>query len=588
MSPSGSSTFTLGAGNIVLSGMAGPGILKLDASEVLSVAALDYSELPFYNQITDEVTNGSTITGGSWVRLVEASSYNRGIAQIEFRTAEGNHIIHWSVMQRIHTVDIKSNQGYNSGINDVVEWRVINDQNGAGSWDQYANKSYFEVKLNSSGTLGANTWKIRVRRIYGSDSQFNVSDFAAAATPDGTTIVEAASGTLCSAETAYATWRVWTAACSVYGTRLSLWNTGWLYIEGTHPTANTPGLKLASNSVADYGNLFVDPDYGNGGLLYQSDTGYFTLYNTTRNTIYYHNAGVAFPTFSTRSTGAKIVLYPSLNSVSSDYAIGIGSSTLWIGVPAADTRKISFYGGTTELGRFGGPSGAAQPWFTTFGRGAFLLSSVSGYTSDGAGIWIANESTYTGASTNLFIGFNGTASTATFGIYRNAGWQLTFSNAAEMGVGRSFATGYRFLAEGIIGSTGSSAKLWIGCQSTGFLGDGYELFVPTDGVLKVRNANTNTYAMTILDSCDVGIATESPQGKLHVDGRFHLSEQAANPIGSDLTSTTYDYPTDRVAVYMKANKLIIAYVVDGSSTVHYTYLPLDGSSSTWTHTTTAP
>ena len=63
-------------------------------------------------------------------------------------------------------------------------------------------------------------------------------------------------------------------------------------------------------------------------------------------------------------------------------------------------------------------------------------------------------------------------------------------------------------------------------------------------------------------------------------GHFRLAELSTNPASTDLVATT------NVAMYMKADKFIIAYKI--STTIHYVYLPLDGSSNTWTHTTTAP
>lgn len=84
---------------------------------------------------------------------------------------------------------------------------------------------------------------------------------------------------------------------------------------------------------------------------------------------------------------------------------------------------------------------------------------------------------------------------------------------------------------------------------------------------------------------DVGIGMTSPQGKLHVDGRFHLSEISANPAASDLTSGSN--AKDRVAMYMKADKLVFAYN-DGAGTVNYLTFTLDGATTTFTNSTTAP
>lgn len=57
-------------------------------------------------------------------------------------------------------------------------------------------------------------------------------------------------------------------------------------------------------------------------------------------------SGVAAPAFTTRSAGAKVVLYPGIGASSADYAIGIESGTLWFGVPVT-ANEFKWYGGTT-------------------------------------------------------------------------------------------------------------------------------------------------------------------------------------------------------------------------------------------------
>lgn len=77
--------------------------------------------------------------------------------------------------------------------------------------------------------------------------------------------------------------------------------------------------------------------------------GQIYLNGATGNRIDFNGNGVAAPTFTTRSAGTKIVLYPSLNASSVDYAFGITSNTLWTSVPTAASGIFSWYGGTTEM-----------------------------------------------------------------------------------------------------------------------------------------------------------------------------------------------------------------------------------------------
>lgn len=77
--------------------------------------------------------------------------------------------------------------------------------------------------------------------------------------------------------------------------------------------------------------------------------------SATSNTIRYNTAGVAAPTFTTRSIGTKLVLYPQVTATTTDYAIGITGSTLWNSVPEATaTYSHRWYSGITEGMRFRG------------------------------------------------------------------------------------------------------------------------------------------------------------------------------------------------------------------------------------------
>jgi hypothetical protein len=72
--------------------------------------------------------------------------------------------------------------------------------------------------------------------------------------------------------------------------------------------------------------------------------GDLSLSNGTSNRIIYNTSGVAQPSFTNRSAGTKIVLYPNIGASSVDYAFGIEGSTLWSSVPTTSERFL-WYGG---------------------------------------------------------------------------------------------------------------------------------------------------------------------------------------------------------------------------------------------------
>lgn len=77
-------------------------------------------------------------------------------------------------------------------------------------------------------------------------------------------------------------------------------------------------------------------------------TGQIFLNGATSNRIDFNVNGVGAPTFTNRSTGTKILLYPNISPSSVDYAIGIDNSTLWQSV-INSTGLFKWYAGTTEI-----------------------------------------------------------------------------------------------------------------------------------------------------------------------------------------------------------------------------------------------
>lgn len=84
-----------------------------------------------------------------------------------------------------------------------------------------------------------------------------------------------------------------------------------------------------------------------GGQIY--------LNGANGNRIDFNTSGIGAPTFTTRSVGTKMVLYPGITASTVDYALGIDSQRFWLSVPGnVDSDMFSFYGGTTEALRVTG------------------------------------------------------------------------------------------------------------------------------------------------------------------------------------------------------------------------------------------
>lgn len=106
---------------------------------------------------------------------------------------------------------------------------------------------------------------------------------------------------------------------------------------------DSEALGYLDNSLAyadSAGTLYLTNGNRTNGNLY--------LNGSTSNTIFWNTAGVSAPTYTSRSIGTKLVLYPGLGGASVDYAMGIENSTLWSSVPNS-ASQFKWYAGTTAV-----------------------------------------------------------------------------------------------------------------------------------------------------------------------------------------------------------------------------------------------
>lgn len=102
----------------------------------------------------------------------------------------------------------------------------------------------------------------------------------------------------------------------------------------------TTGLR-ASGGVANFTTAVSAPSATLSGAAPQ-----LSLTSGTSNQISWAANGVGPPTFTTRSAGTKLVLYPVLSAAAADFALGVDTGTLWASVYDT-TAAFKWYGGTT-------------------------------------------------------------------------------------------------------------------------------------------------------------------------------------------------------------------------------------------------
>lgn len=172
----------------------------------------------------------------------------------------------------------------------------------------------------------------------------------------------------------------------------------------TAGTGLTGGGDLTVNRTLSLDTTYTDTRYVNatgdtmtGALINtranDASTGGGQIYlnGATGNRIDFNTPGVAAPTFTTRSAGTKIVLYPAVAAASADYALGIESGTLWSSVPETQ-YGFKWYGGTTLA-------------MTLSGTGTLTATTFSGALSGNA----TTATTLQTARTINGVSFNGSA-----------------------------------------------------------------------------------------------------------------------------------------------------------------------------------
>jgi hypothetical protein len=101
----------------------------------------------------------------------------------------------------------------------------------------------------------------------------------------------------------------------------------------------------------DYEDLTNTPSIPSNTNQLTNGAGFITGSSPTINspTLAWSNSdGLSAPTLTTRGSGTRIVLWPQVSSIDTDYAIGMDSSTMWFGIPNSGTA-FKWYSGTTKI-----------------------------------------------------------------------------------------------------------------------------------------------------------------------------------------------------------------------------------------------
>jgi hypothetical protein len=230
---------------------------------------------------------------------------------------------------------------------------------------------------------------------------------------------------------------------------------------GTGPTITgaalngTLGATTPSTVAATTGSFSgaITSSVGGAALSFTGATSNYISYNTN---------GIAAPTFTTSSTGTKVILYPQIGAAAADYAIGIESGFIWNGVPTTG-QGFKWYGGTTLAATLSG-TGNLTAVGTVSARtsGIDATASFSATTTGGSYV---TQYTRRGSPFTSTVSQTGSSYAATVSL--NYTHNTTYSGLYTLGVlNESAATAGSFNVNHI-DSTGANIRNWTFQGSTG-------------------------------------------------------------------------------------------------------------------------
>lgn len=286
-------------------------------------------------------------------------------------------------------------------------------------------------------------------------------------------------------------------------------------IKRTSVTGRTPNTTNSANtSFIDAGELALNMPDGklfssNGTALFEvganltslNVSNNINLSNGTSNWISWNTSGYAPPSFTTRSVGTKLLLYPAISGIQTDYAIGINAATLWYSVPVnSDSFKFKWYGAETEIASLDGTGNLSIYGLTvnggvTISNNANVNSlSVVGNTSIGGSLVVTGNLQVLGTSVTI--------STTSIGIkdniiLLNEGEEVTVTNAVGNGSVIVYTAVNAFEANNLVRVTGITPSA---LNTNGYV----SLVAVNSTSFSISNTASNTYSSGGLASAKVG------------------------------------------------------------------------------------
>jgi hypothetical protein len=314
-------------------------------------------------------------------------------------------------------------------------------------------------------------------------------------------------------------------------------STGALIVSGGVGIAKS--LYVGSTTTI---GLTVNPSASSGGSV--NIAGDLVLGATTPR-IYFPTNGGGAPTFTNRSTGTKIILFPNLLASAVDHAIGTESGATWYSTAVNDSAHFhKWYAGTTNVMNLDG-TGSLSVFGTTDSS-----SSTTGSLKVSGGVGIT-KSLYVGLSATVFGNiymqggtiFSGQQSIVNASTIYPTGFNLVISsNTFTDSTIASSGTISTFLTSSYIGApTIAATNTSVTCTNAA------TLYISGSPINGTNTIITNPYSLYIASGTSyLGGTTDSSSsnsGSLIVSGGVGIAKKLTVGTGIAVTGATSIAPS---------------------------------------------
>jgi hypothetical protein len=240
----------------------------------------------------------------------------------------------------------------------------------------------------------------------------------------------------------------------------------------------------------------INPSTSSGGAL---NVGGDLVLGTNNPRIYFPISGGNAPTFTNRSIGTRLIIYPNIGAGSVDFAIGMGSSAIWHSIPSnLSNQFFQWYGGTTNIMTLDGTGNLTLVGTHTVSITTDSSSSTTGALVVSGGAGIAKKLT---VGTGIAV-TGATSSTSTVDVSGATSYTTTLNGNVTIGSGSScliFVTEYTQTGQSAIYMSAVNAislvsntnAIWVAPTTTP--GSGTYSVNASAGVIKLYN-NQNASA----------------------------------------------------------------------------------------------